>query len=113
MSYLSKKRNKFNVSAEGSVDIRVDLANDAGSSPRVWLQCTACGDELHRNIKRNLFECPGCGYDLTFSESNSLAKTYIDSICRNFDITFDGKKGFLWRFISFFGIKKRLPAPKS
>ena len=114
MAYLASTRNKLTVPADGVVEIRVELAGDGSPSPRVWLQCMPCGDELQENPERHLFECPECGYEMTFPEARLLAGKNVDALCERFGIsTGSPKGGFLWRFLGLFVSKKRLSAPKS
>lgn len=114
MAYLASSRNKFTVPADGVVEIRVEMIGDLSPCPRVWLQCVPCGDELQENADRHLFECPECGYEMTFPEAERLAAGAIDAIRGRFNIqAYVPRRGFLWRFLGFFGSKKRLSAPKS
>lgn len=114
MAYLASNRNKFTVAGDGAVDVRVELIADIQSGTKVWLQCLPCGDELQENAERHLFECPECGYEMTFPEAGLLAKRHVEAICRKFDVQGDPpRRGFLWRFLGLFVSKKRLSAPKS
>lgn len=114
MAYLASKRSKFLVRPDGSAEIRVELIGDTSGVPRIWLSCSACGDELVEWPARNLFACPECGHEITFREVDVLGKKTVGVLCDRFGLP-DGykKKGFLWRFLGWFGSKKRLPAPKS
>lgn len=114
MAYLASNRNKLTVPADGVVEIRVELIGDASPKPRVWLQCIPCGDELQENPDRHLFECPACGYEMTFLEADQLAGKNVDALRDRFKIS-DGvpRRGLLWRFLGLFGSRKRLSAPKS
>lgn len=114
MAYLASSRNKLTVPADGAVEIRVEMVGDSSPGPRVWLQCVPCGDELHENSDRNLLECPECGYEMTFPEAERLAVGAVDAIRGRFNIPVHvQKRGLLWRFLGFFGSKKRLSAPRS
>jgi len=114
MAYLASNRNKLTVPADGVVEIRVEMIGDLSPGPRVWLQCIPCGDELQENPDRHLFECPECGYEMTFPEAEGLAGKSIDAMRVRFGIRADSpRRGLLWRFLGFFGSKKRLSAPRS
>ena len=108
MAYLALHRNKLTVPADGVVDIRVELG------AKVWLQCLPCGDELRENSERHLFECPECGYEMTFPEAESLARRHVEAVQCRFHIPGETpRRGWLWRFLGLFVSKKRLSAPKS
>jgi len=113
MAYLVANRKKFTLPADGAVEIRVELAGDLAPIPRVWLQCNPCGDEL-QEAQRSMFECPGCGYELTSNEAGLLAQRHVDALRARFDMPdLKIKRGLLWRFLGLFANRKRLPAPKS
>lgn len=112
MQYLVKKRKKIFVPANGSIEIRVDFESTDGESPRVWVQCSACGDEISENTKRKLFECPECGIEVTNAELNKLAQAQVDTIKQKFEIN-EERKGLIWRLATWFGRTKKLSAPKS
>lgn len=114
MAYLATKRNKFLVRPDGAAEIRVELVSEVSSTPRIWLQCVSCGDEMGEHPGRNLFECPECGLDVTFKELDVLGRKTVATLYDRFGLP-DGykKKGFVWRFLDLFGRSKRLPAPKS
>jgi predicted RNA-binding Zn-ribbon protein involved in translation (DUF1610 family) len=113
MAYLASKRSKFLIKPEGATDVRVDMVGDE-KGPRIWLQCASCGDEMVESTRRDLFECPECGHEISFKEVDLLGQKYAAVICDRFGLP-DGykKKGLLWRFLGLFGSRKRLPAPKS
>lgn len=114
MSYLASNRNKLTVPADGVVDIRIELVADAMPRVRVWLQCIPCGDELQENPERHLFECPECGYEMTFHEAEMLAGRHVEAIRGRFAIPAQTpKRGLIWRFLGLFVSKKRLSAPRS
>jgi hypothetical protein len=114
MAYLASSRNKLTVPADGVVEIRVELIGDRSPTPRVWLQCIPCGDELQENSDRHLFECPECGYEMTFPEAGALAGRNVEAIHGRFDIPENPpRRGLIWRFLGLFVSKKRLSAPKS
>lgn len=113
MAYLATNRGKFTVPADGAVDVRVELISDLATTAKVWLQCISCSDELRGVKERSLFECPECGYELTYREAAMLAQKHVDALRMRFDLKDPAKRGILWRFIGLFGSKKRLAAPKS
>ena len=115
MAYLASKRNKFLVRPDGSAEVRVELLGDATDlPPRIWLSCASCGDELAEWPNRNLFACPECGHEVTFREVDLLGQRTVAVLCDRFGLPESyKKKGFLWRFLGWFGSRKRLPAPKS
>lgn len=114
MAYLASKRNKFLVRPDGAAEVRIELISDTSAKPRIWLSCVACGDELGEHPGRHLFECPECGHEITFKEVEVLGQKTAAAVFERFGLP-DGykKKGFLWRFLGWFGSRKRLPAPKS
>jgi predicted RNA-binding Zn-ribbon protein involved in translation (DUF1610 family) len=114
MAYLASNRGKFTVPADGVVDVRVELIGETTATTRVWLQCMPCGDELQDNGERLLFECPECGYEMTYKEAEALAQKHVDALRAKFSLKDPTpRRGVLWRFIGLFGSKKRLAAPKS
>jgi ribosomal protein L37AE/L43A len=113
MAYLAKIRKKFNLSAVGVVEIRVELADDT-VEPRVWLQCVPCEDEMLHHPARDIYECRGCGYEITKPEAAALAEQHVQALRRRFEMPdLNPKRGLLWRFLGLFANRKRLPAPKS
>jgi len=114
MAYLASSRNKFTVPADGIVEIRVELTGDQSPAPRVWLQCIPCGDEFQENSDRHLFECPECGYEMTFPEAELLAAKNVSALRGRFRLPAEvTKRGLLWRFLDLFAGRKKLSAPKS
>lgn len=114
MAYLASNRGKFTVPADGAVDVRIELIGETTAGGRVWLQCMPCGDELQDTKERSLFECPECGYEMTYKEAGALAQKHVDALRSRFELKDPSpRKGILWRFIGLFGSKKRLAAPKS
>lgn len=114
MAYLAANRGKFTVPADGAIDVRVELISDLATATKVWLQCISCSDELREVKERSLFECPECGYELTYLEADLLAQKHVDALRVRFDLKDPAqKRGIIWRFIGLFGSKKRLTAPRN
>lgn len=110
MAYLAKIRNRFQLSAAGAVEIRVELSDET----RVWLQCVPCEVEILQHRVRDIFECPECGYEITRLEASALAEKHVEALRARFEMSdLKPKRGLLWRFLGFFANRKRLPAPKS
>lgn len=112
MAYLAETRSKMKLPTTGCVEIRVDASSpDTMFGSGIYMQCMPCGDELIDNAERSLFECEACGYTVTGDEANALATEYVRALSSVFVVEVEKekeeKRGFLWRFLTLFGSKRK------
>ena len=96
-------RQALTVLPFGSVEIRVEFQTPSeGEEAKgaAWMFCLSCNRELAANAHRRLFECPECGYDITWMEVSALCDLHIQAVREMFGmVNPQPRRGLLWRFI--------------
>lgn len=104
MADLAIYRERFMVSARGSVEIRVAALPDDASVCAAFC-CATCDELMAWNSDRRIFECPSCGYELTALEARSLCDWHVEQV-EALSVLVGKKRGLLWRLLRWFGVGK-------
>lgn len=119
---LVRQRERYFADPSTSVSVRVEPRSTVYrgvSSPddvmtlTAWFECMTCGEELGHVPMRRIYDCPGCGYELSEREAVALCEMYrhcIQQLSIAAGEIVKMKRGFfLWRWLKLLGVGTKAP----
>jgi predicted RNA-binding Zn-ribbon protein involved in translation (DUF1610 family) len=94
---MEEFRRKLRIDGIGMFDVVFDNDYSGSGDFRALLNCTSCDMRLFWKESLSIYECPGCGVELTAQEAVDLCDKYVKLI-HNLAID-SGKKKTFWQRI--------------
>lgn len=92
-----KDREKFLIAAGGTVETVIG-PDPYTSKISVRFHCVSCENKIAWNGSNKLFECAGCGYDMTASEAGELYEVHVNELKKAASAV-SVKRGIKWRLL--------------